>query len=406
LFSLLKNTFSRKLASSDFQAIPKIVGAHKPRMSDTEREALKAEVKMPCVYKSEEDLEVEWYIHRGHRLSEQDEMPQLCAEIKQFDTMLAVTTGGRPIAELLTRSARHRILSPLEQAIETQSPSATSDGFRDIEQFAAELSDDYAFHLLMCYAHIDAVRLCKTQKAKDSGLFGNRAIESHISKASTHITFATKHNAQSAAIAAAKCALCEISNANPASLMRSYEELIALDKTTYAHFRKYARALLAHPEIGLDVLDQEASKMVKKTQDIWGTGAYAWMYLDPLGTDSASFERVDVTRFMEGALDIFERCPDQHNANLFAGFAALSLSAPVSGKESATQRRNRLQLHETADWIIDTHLRELHPLLWLKGAHWLFLESQELTHDQKAALGEELVLRVMQIHQRHADAAK
>jgi len=34
------------------------------------------------------------------------------------------------------------------------------------------------------------------------------------------------------------------------------------------------------------------------------------------------------------------------------------------------------------------------------------LESQELTHDQKAALGEELVLRVMQIHQRHADAVK
>ena len=185
MFSLLKNVFSRKLASSNFQAVPIIVGAHKPRMGESECEALKAEVKMPLVYKSEEDLEVDWYIHRGHKLSEQDEMPKLCAEIKQFDTMLAVTTGGRPIAELLTRSARHRILSPLEQAIEMQSPSATSDGFRDIEPFAAELSDDYAFHLLMCYAHIDAVRLCKTQKAKDSGLFGCRTIESHISKAST-----------------------------------------------------------------------------------------------------------------------------------------------------------------------------------------------------------------------------
>ena len=268
MFSLLKNVFSLKLASSDFQAFPKIVGSRKPHTSDTEREAPKAEVKMPCVYKSEEDLEVDWYIHRGHGLSEQDEMRQLCAEIKQFDTMLAVTTGGRPIAELLTRSARHRILSPLEQAIEKQSPSATSDGFRDIEQFAAELSDDYAFHLLMCYAQIDAVRLCRTQKAKDCGLFGNRAIESHISKASTHIAFATKHNAKSVAIAAAKCALCEISNANPVSLMQSYQELIALDKTTYAHFRRYARALLAHPEIGLDLLNHEASEMVKSRT--WG----------------------------------------------------------------------------------------------------------------------------------------
>ena len=125
MFSLLKNVFSRKLASSNFQAVPIIVVAHKPRMGESEREALKAEVKMPLVYKSEEDLEVDWYIHRGHKLSEQDEMPKLCAEIKQFDTMLAVTTGGRPIAELLTRSARHRILSPLEQAIEMQSPSAT-----------------------------------------------------------------------------------------------------------------------------------------------------------------------------------------------------------------------------------------------------------------------------------------
>ena len=53
-------------------------------MNDTEREALKAEVKMPCVYKSEEDLGVDWYIHRGHTLSEKDEMPQLSAEIKNF----------------------------------------------------------------------------------------------------------------------------------------------------------------------------------------------------------------------------------------------------------------------------------------------------------------------------------
>ena len=37
-------------------------------MGESERESLKAEVKMPLVYKSEEDLEVDWYIHRGHKL--------------------------------------------------------------------------------------------------------------------------------------------------------------------------------------------------------------------------------------------------------------------------------------------------------------------------------------------------
>ena len=103
------------------------------------------------------------------------------------------------------------------------------------------------------------------------------------------------------------------------------------------------------------------------------------------GTDSASFERVDVTRFGR-CLGHIRRCPDQHNANLLPVLRHYPCR-PCFRKGKRTQRRNRLQLHETADWIIDTHLRELHPLLWLKGAHWLFLESQELTHDQKSRTG-------------------
>ena len=91
----------------------------------------------------EEHLEVDWYIHRGHKFLNKMKCHKLGQEIKQFDD----NAGGHhwrlaQSQKLLTLAARHRILSP-EQAIESKVQPEPQTGFRDIEQFAAELSDDY-----------------------------------------------------------------------------------------------------------------------------------------------------------------------------------------------------------------------------------------------------------------------
>ena len=37
------------------------------------------------IHKSDEDLEVEWYLHRGRKLADQAHWAQLCEEIRHFD---------------------------------------------------------------------------------------------------------------------------------------------------------------------------------------------------------------------------------------------------------------------------------------------------------------------------------
>ena len=95
--------------------------------------------------------------------------------------------------------------------------------------------------------------------------------------------------------------------------------------------------------------------MVKDTADIWETASYTWMWLDPLDIDSTAFESVNTDRFMEAKLDIFQRCAEQHKANLFADFAELSLSTPVSGRETSTAWLNRLFLHKRLIGLL-THI--------------------------------------------------
>ena len=52
---------------------------HKTSMNVKERESLNAKINVSIVYKSEEDLKVDWHIHRGQKLIEQNDLPQLFA---------------------------------------------------------------------------------------------------------------------------------------------------------------------------------------------------------------------------------------------------------------------------------------------------------------------------------------
>ena len=116
--------------------------------------------------------------------------------------------------------------------------------------------------------------------AKDSGLFGCRTIESHISKASTHITFATKHNAQSCHRGAMRNAAC-VKNAS-LQVIDDYNELIALDpKRPMRILENTPAPFLPTQKLVWMFLTTKPAKMVKKTQDIWGTAptrGCIWMH--------------------------------------------------------------------------------------------------------------------------------
>ena len=56
-------------------------------------------------------------LNRGQKLVRQEDWDKLGQEIRQFDEMRATTSGGSPIAEILTLGARYDVIRPLEVAL-------------------------------------------------------------------------------------------------------------------------------------------------------------------------------------------------------------------------------------------------------------------------------------------------
>jgi hypothetical protein len=67
---------------------------------------LRAKLGKPVNMDGEEQLEYGWYLNRGQKLVRQEDWDKLGQEIRQFDEMRAITSGGSPIAEILTLGAR------------------------------------------------------------------------------------------------------------------------------------------------------------------------------------------------------------------------------------------------------------------------------------------------------------
>lgn len=63
-------------------------------------------------------------------------------EIRQFDDMRAMTTGGTPIACILTKGAREDILSPIEKALRDKDGLPRTAGFAEYHEIMREYSTD------------------------------------------------------------------------------------------------------------------------------------------------------------------------------------------------------------------------------------------------------------------------
>ena len=94
--------------------------------------------------------------------------------------------------------------------------------------------------------------------------------------------------------------------------------------------------------------------------DLWGAGAYTWVYLDALSVDPGAFDKLDAEYFAEGLHDILERRPDQHTVNMLAAFTGYTLSG------MACDPGNRGRIASCFNWIVQDHLREVHPLVWMR----------------------------------------
>ncbi|EPX82224.1 hypothetical protein Salmuc_05481 [Salipiger mucosus DSM 16094] len=162
-------------------------------------------------------------------------------------------------------------------------------------------------------------------------------------------------------LAALRCHLLERQPRAAARLADDYEDLIDLDPACPDHMRALGRDLAPSRFGSWERLDHEARRTAGRTADVWGTGAYAWVWFDALAADPAGFEHVESEFFAEALHDILECRPDQHTANVIAAYCGLSLSG------TAERGSARARIAGCFGWIVADHLREVHPAIWARA---------------------------------------
>lgn len=314
---------------------------------------MRAHVGKPVNMDGEEQLEYGWYLTRGQKLVRQEDWSKLGQEIRQFDEMRATTSGGSPISEILTLGARYDVVRPLEVALRFREPEPSTEGIAEFHEVMREHPNDHGVAAILAYTHIDAGWACYNAMPSENHASYLKVFQEHFAIAQEVLNNFNAQALSSPLLAAAQCAtLPGLKNAD-LRVVEDYNELIELDPTTPLHFRNFGRHLLPQFLGDYATLETEAVKMRDKMRDIWGTGAYAWMYMDALTEDQNAFQMMDVDAFLHAILEIFERRPDQFTANEIAAFLCVTMGDYSGRQETASLRKKRQKLNEAAEYVVE-----------------------------------------------------
>ena len=395
LFRKLQHAFGQDTLSADRALISAIQTQPRTALTTAELFDLTEQLGLPVIDKTEEQMERDWYLYRGQKLIRQESWTELSVEIQQFDEMRAMTSGGTPISELLTRGARGDIVQPIRQSLEDQDTSPNTDGLSAYQAIADANPKDYGIAMIVAYTHLDAAWVWRHYSPQPDAKVSRNAQHHHFKIARALLDPFDPKRLNAPALAAAKCAALSTQESPKTSNTKLYETLVSLDPKTAQYLRNFGANLLPRRFGSYEMLNTWALKAVEHTRTLWGTGAYAWVYMDALRQDAGAFGVLDLNLFMEAVIDILERCSDQHTANLFAAFTAVTLVQPAPGREGFSGRRRRLQLNEAADWIIETQLREIHPLVWADALPRGLGIAGDLGTEARKELGEETAVRIL-----------
>jgi hypothetical protein len=258
-----------------------------------------------------------------------------------------------------------------------------------------EHPNDHGVAAILAYTHIDAgwAWYNAMPHPKHAGFL--KVFQEHFALAQEVLNNFNARELSSPILAAAQCAtLPGLKNAD-LRVIDDYNELIDLDPTTPLNLRNFGRHLLPQFLGDYDILDRQATRLCEEMHDIWGSGAYAWMYMDALSEDQNAFQMLDTDAFLHTILEIFERRPDQYTANAIAAFLAVTLGEYSGRQENSAVRKKRQKLNEAAEYVAEEFLREIDPMPWYRAiiglAPHLRVEDSEI----QTKMGEETALRVL-----------
>ncbi len=351
LKTLLPSEALARLRGRDKQAAERTAGALAiPTSTDTDEDRLRAEMT-----------------GTGQFLARQDRWDDLGARMRAHDRDRGATCSGLGFAALLSHGARADVVQPVESALTDPGlmpAHAPKGGLAALEEVLEDYPSDYGIALVVAEAHIDIGWAWRGQGWSAQVPDRNwREFQTHFARAADILDGFDPFEEDSPALAAARCALLAAANAPQVRVNDDYEDLIDLDPQNPRHLRAYGYHLLPRWFGTYDRLASEADRTARRLADVWGTdGGYAYMMLDALAIDPGALAVVDADRMRAGFVDILARRGDQHTVNQLAAYCAVTLTADRFRLTAEKSRATAIA--GNFGWILQQHLREIHPLVW------------------------------------------
>jgi hypothetical protein len=306
---------------------------------------------------------------QGLFLARQDRWEELDALVRETDAGRVATPGGASVAELLARGAG-------ADAIEPGPDGTRAPGLAWLHDLLADLPDRPGVALAVALAEIATAEAARRDAAPcDLGVADRMDYFAHLAQAAQVLEAFDPVELDSPALAAARCALAPVWQADTGHIRDLYEDLIDLDPANPRHMRALGRALRPRGLAALAEIDCAARDTAARTQDIWGSGGYAWCWHDVLLADPRSFERLDTDRFLQGIEDILLRHEDQHLMNQLAACCTLAARAGFTHAGGRTRaplfaaiEKRRAAVRAAGQRILRERLGEIHPCVWAETA--------------------------------------
>ena len=307
---------------------------------------------------------------RGLFLARQERWSDLSHEMKMADRHLDRTLGGVAHAPLLARGAAGDAIGPLLQVLADPglvAAHAPGGGISALEEALEDFEDDFALGLVLVYALIETGLAWRGQGwISDVPQAHWHQFQAHFQQAQAVLAAHGQFTRNSAAYAAARCALFAALPARAEEVCTAYEWLIDLDPGNPHHMRNFGVHLLPRWFGDYDRLETQAERIAGRCASVWGAGGYAWVYLDALRHDPKALTVLNVDRFANAVTAILDNAEIPHYANDLAAFGALTLAGPAF--QSGVLRPMAQGLRQALDQVLQGRLREIHAPVWMQAA--------------------------------------
>lgn len=350
-----------------------LVRARKPGSGGTPRSSdfssFEQQLVIKVVTDSEEQRQSSKYQTLGQTLARQDRWDDLLARIRQSDRDRDTTASGLTMADLLVHGARADIVLAAEHALmhgHLDPQAGLDDRIGEFEETLDEFIGDYGAALVLAHTHIDIGWAWRGNGRLDSLSEDNRRnFYRHFDRAGEILEPHISATGQSPALQSARCALLPGVTGAASRVASDFETLIDLDPENPRYMRALGNYLLPRWYGSYDRLDLEARRTAARTFETWGAGGYTWVFFDALLTDALSMNQVDMDYFLDGLDDILSLRGDQQTTNLLAAHThAASQLAQSHANRDLVDPALAGQFSAAFERIVDTHLREVHPLIW------------------------------------------